>query len=140
MKKIKEIGIDDIELIKLFLSSLSKGKSKFRYFKNRPVSVIANHLLTILLLDDNLPIGYGHLDKENDITWLGVAISDNHIGQGNGTIIMNYLKSFAKIKSIKKISLSVDKDNLTAIELYKKMNFIKVKETSIYYVFEYRCK
>lgn len=140
MKKINEIGVKDIELLKSFLSFLSKGKSKFRYFNKRPVSVIENHLLTILLLEDDLPIGYGHLDKDDEIIWLGIAVSDNHISKGNGTIIMNYLMDFAKKKRIEKITLSVDKDNLPAICMYRKMNFIKVQESSSYYIFEHICK
>lgn len=49
-------------------SFISNNKSeKFRYFDKRDISVIKNHLLIIVVTDENnQSIGYAHIDNENN--------------------------------------------------------------------------
>ena len=62
------------EGVKQFLSNAGKSLETFRYFAKRPLSAMENHLLTLLALDGNTPIGYGHLDKDEN----------GHLGPGPG--------------------------------------------------------
>jgi hypothetical protein len=78
-----------IELLELFFNNNPKNQTTFRYFKNRNFDSIKNHILTLLLYQNNDIIGYGHLDKEDNITWLGIMLGDKYVGNGLGGIIMD---------------------------------------------------
>ena len=60
---IKKITKKDAKLLDLFISNCGKSEEKFTYFKKRNTGVLENHILTLLLLEDNFPVAYGHLDK-----------------------------------------------------------------------------
>jgi ribosomal protein S18 acetylase RimI-like enzyme len=113
-----------IELLELFFNNNPKNQTTFRYFKNRNFDSIKNHILTLLLYQNNDIIGYGHLDKEDDITWLGIMLGDKYVGNGLGGIIMDKLIQ----NSIDDIFLSVDKENLIAKNLYIKKGFYIIEE------------
>jgi RimJ/RimL family protein N-acetyltransferase len=125
--EIKVIDSNNKYLINIFLENIGKSNLSFRYFEKREIVVINNHLITCVLMLNSFPIGYAHLDKENNIIWLGIAIIENQQGKGYGNILMRYLVAFAKNKKIYEIFLTVDLDNLAAIHLYKKFNFKIVK-------------
>lgn len=127
----KKINFSDVYLINKFLGTMKEGKTTFRYFENRSLEVIKNHLITVLLVNDNLPIAYGHLDKEDNDVWLGIAVSDNYRGKGYGEKMLKYLIKYAKVKNIQQIKLSVDNNNIPAINLYKKYGFIEYKEDMV---------
>lgn len=115
--------------IKLFFDSNSVNQEKFRYFKKRNFDVIKNHIKTILLINENKTIGYGHLDSENDNIWLGIIVCDECKGLGYGSLIMDKL-----IDNFNKdIILSVDKDNISAMNLYIKKGFYFLSEHENYY-------
>ena len=114
----------DSILIENFLNNAGKSLDSFRYFNNKNINLIKSHKLTCLLIKNNIPIGYGHLDLDNNLIWLGIAIIENEINKGYGNKIMNYLIYKARMLNIKKISLSVDKNNLGAIKLYNKLGFV----------------
>jgi len=125
---ILEIDIENkkhIDLIEIFINSMGNSSSSFRYFKSRPISTIENHICTVLLVINNQPIGYGHLDKEGNDIWFGIAIVQTYIGRGMGKLIIQYLIRKADDLKISEIKLSVDKDNTSAIKLYEKYGFIK---------------
>jgi len=117
-----------VELITQFLQNAGDSLKSFRYFDRRPVQSINNHLVTMLLLNGTLPIGYGHLDVENGNVWLGIAVSGCYRGMGLGSRLMAELIDFADASGIEKINLSVDKDNKSAISLYQKFDFSFVRE------------
>jgi hypothetical protein len=123
-ESIIEIDLkNDSNLIEIFLSNAGKSLDTFRYFNSKKNNLINTHIVTCLLMKNNIPIGYGHLDLDNNVTWLGISIIENEINKGYGNKIMVYLINKAKILNIKKISLSVDKNNLGAINLYNKLGF-----------------
>lgn len=126
--EINKNSLKDIELLKLFISSMGNSVDSFRYYKSRPISVIENHLVTVILLVDNLPVGYGHLDKDGNNIWLGIAISQDYTGKGYGKMLMSYLVSKADVSGIKEVKLSVDKSNVKAIKLYNYFEFIQFQE------------
>ena len=123
---------EDITILKIFLDNLGEAKNSFRYYNSRPFNVINNHMVTILVIENNLPIGYGHLDVEENIVWLGICVIPKHHNKGIGKIIMSYLISKAQKFKISNIFLTVDIHNKPAQILYEKFNFKRINETKTY--------
>lgn len=123
-----DINNDNIYLLSKFLKDNPKSQNTFRYFKSRNFDCLKNHLVTRLYYENDLCVGYGHLDLENFI-WLGICVGDNHQGKGYGNFIMGDLISSTN----QDIFLTVDKENIPAFELYKKRGFVieKLNESNI---------
>ena len=121
---ILKINVDNVSLVQQFISSAGTSLNKFRYYQSRPFSVIKNHLVTCIVTVDNNAVGYGHLDKDGENVWLGIAIAERFVGHGFGELIMQFLISNAKSNYLSKIKLTVDSDNLAAKNLYMKLGFI----------------
>lgn len=119
-----------IENLKKFFNENPNNQETFRYFKKRDFNVIENHTLTVLLYSENNIIGYGHLDKDGEKTWLGIMLCDNCIGNGIGNIIMDKLIEQKKDN----IFLSVDKNNIVAKKLYIKKGFVLSEEKENYII------
>ena len=62
-KNIKTLN--DINLLKLCLNDSPNGTKSFRYYSNREFSIISNHKNSFLYYDNNVCVGYGHLDVED---------------------------------------------------------------------------
>jgi len=126
-KKIirKKPSIGDIQ--KYF--NLNKSEY-FRYFDKRKFDVVNNHIYTSLYYLENDTIGYGHIESEDDKNWLGMFITDTYRGKGIGNIILEDLLN----NSFKETHLTVDKKNVSAINLYKKYGFNIENEENNYYL------
>ena len=109
----------------------------FRYFNKRNLNVINNHLITIILLDKDLPVGYAHIDFDDNKYWLGICILEEYQGKGYGKKIMEYIFNNEKIKNIDKIYLTVDKINTVAIKLYTNFDFTIIDEKETYFTMCY---
>jgi ribosomal protein S18 acetylase RimI-like enzyme len=120
---VRTITTGDLPLLKSFVDRAGDSLVSFRYFAKRPFTVIGNHLVTALLMEDGAPVGYGHLDPDAGRVWLGIAIQEASRGKGYGKKMMDFLVSDARKKSIATLHLTVDMDNTTAIDLYKKFGF-----------------
>lgn len=132
MLHIIEIDETNHHYITTFLSN--NIPSTFRYFKSRSIDIIKNHVLTIVLLNEQqIPIGYAHIDYENKY-WLGICILDAYQGKGLGNKMMEYILNHEKITVLNDIYLTVDSTNENAIKLYKKFNFSIVELTENYYI------
>ena len=131
-----DIGPGNIDLLEGFIGKLGRASETFRYYNKRPVNVISNHLTTLMLTEDKMPVAYGHLEFENDTMWLGICVLPEKEGKGFGQLMMQRLIEKAKDKNIEKIDLTVDRINLKAIRLYEKFDFYKVSEHDSY--FRYR--
>lgn len=150
--KFVQVKYPDVKLLEQFIANAGSSLRSFRYFQKRPLDVIKNHLCTFLLVDDNGPVAYGHLDVSDEATisshcgddknvntekiiWLGVAVSEKYLGLGLGAMMMNQLISFGKNNKVEEIKLSVDNDNSSAIKMYEKLGFklIEKKETFSFY-------
>jgi ribosomal protein S18 acetylase RimI-like enzyme len=105
----------------------------FRYFNKRNINVINNHLITIILLDKDLPVGYAHIDFDDNTYWFGICILEEYQGKGYGKKVMKYIFNNEKIKNIDKIYLTVDKINTVAIKLYTNFDFIVNEDFETYY-------
>ena len=130
--EVVKINQDNVQLLKEFISSLGTAAHSFRYFNSRTTDVISNHLVTLILTDNGKPAAYGHLDPENDIVWLGICVIPAYQNKGYGKLMMNELVNAARQLQLKNISLTVDKDNQSAIRMYEQFNFSKEKEFDTY--------
>ena len=125
---INLINSGDTRLLEIFLNNAGKSLKLFRYYERRPFTIISQHLITCILTEDQNPVGYGHLDFENNTVWLGIALIESSFGLGYGKRIMKYLIDFAIKKRLSTINLTVDNDNMAAISLYKSFGFIVLNE------------
>jgi ribosomal protein S18 acetylase RimI-like enzyme len=113
----------------------SENKSDFfRYFSKRKFNIIESHVYTSLYLYDDNVIGYGHIDNENNKNWLGIFISEKYRNKGIGSIIMKDLLK----ESMNDVYLTVDKENINAINLYNKIGFTTEKEENNHYLMIYK--
>jgi GNAT superfamily N-acetyltransferase len=119
-----------IKELKFFLSKNKKSLLSFRYFNKRDLSVLDNHVYTSLYFNDNLCIGYGHLDLDNDKVWLGLITSEDFRGLGVGQFILKDLIS----NYDGEIYLTVDFDNHVAINIYKKHGFTIIEENNKHFL------
>jgi len=71
----------------------------------------------------------GHLDKEDDLVWLGIAVTQDHLGKGIGKKLMNHLIEVAKKLKLNEITLPVDEDNDPAKRLYENYGFKKIRSS-----------
>jgi ribosomal protein S18 acetylase RimI-like enzyme len=128
----EKINLKNLEKLKLFFKKNKKSKKNFRYYNTRKFDIIKNHLVTILYYQDNVCVGYGHLDKEENKVWLGIVVDEEHQNLGIGGLIMDDLLSRYK----ETIRLSVDKTNINAQKLYKKKLFTIIEENKNHYIME----
>ena len=117
-----------------FIKSNTNGVKTFRYYTKRPYTIIKNHIYTCLYYLDNICVGYGHLDSEDEKTWLGIIVSDNEVGKKIGDQIMDDLISNCK----NNIYLSVDLNNNSAVYLYKKKGFEILEKKINYYIMKFK--
>ena len=117
---IKDATLDDVDH---FLQRAGASLKSFRYFDKRPVEIINTHLITIVVMFESSPVGYGHLDKEDEQVWLGICVAESFGGKGIGNLIMNQLLTDAQKLGVSNIALSVDSNNRKAFNLYRKFGF-----------------
>lgn len=129
-----DINLNNTELIKTFVNSLDEEKNSFRYFNNRDLTVVSNHVYTCILFSDDKPVSYGHLDKEGDRVWLGIVVKKEFQGKGVSKKMMNLLVNKARVLNLNSIYLSVDLDNEKAIALYTKYGFKVVSKNKKNYI------
>lgn len=124
MYNIIYVSEQDVSPIEEFLEGCEKSLETFRYYSKRDIKEsVKNHSKTIILSYKELPIGYGHLDVEDEKTWLGICLADDFTGMGLGNIIMEALLDKVDFS----VCLSVDIDNHNAIKLYRKFGFVGVE-------------
>ena len=128
--KLVSITYKDKPLIESFIKRLGDSAITFRYFQNRSLDCLKQHLVTYFLIDEECPVAYGHLDKEGNYIWLGLCVIEERKKQGLGKKMLNHLINFAKQNNISNIHLSVDKNNIQAQNLYTKFNFVKIQENT----------
>ena len=129
-KLIQHTDLSSLIELDEFIKSNVNGIKTFRYYTKRPYTIIKNHIYTCLYYIDNICVGYGHLDFENEKTWLGIIVSDNEVGKKIGDQIMDDLI----LNSKNNIHLSVDINNNSAVYLYKKKGFEIMEKKINYYI------
>jgi hypothetical protein len=115
------IDTSNIDVLSSFLTEIGSSSNSFRYYSKRnPLDALSNHLTTLLLCVDEIPVAYGHLDKDGENVWLGICVKESEIGKGYGKMMMKVLTSSYGGD----IVLSVDRSNDTAISLYLRFGFV----------------
>lgn len=114
-----------------FDERLSRSRDSFRYFKNRSYEIVRQHLCTLMLSNAGADIGYGHLETEDGVTWLGIALVDSELGRGWGRLLMQRLLEEASARGIPELFLRVDRDNMRGIRLYRQFGFVECNESSV---------
>jgi ribosomal protein S18 acetylase RimI-like enzyme len=127
-KQLIELNHLNNDLLIGFLKSAGKSLETFRYFDSRDISIINNHLVTYVLKVNEQIVGYGHLEDENEKTWLGIAVIEAETGKGLGKYILKNLLESAIKNNIKTIHLTCDIKNNSAISMYTKFGFEIVEE------------
>lgn len=115
-----------------FLARAGKSLETFRYFKTRNVGkALEQHHCTLLGFDifpatavskSEIPVVYGHLDKEKDTTWLGLCVAEGFANQGYGKAMLRELLRRADEYAME-VRLTVDDTNEVARKLYEKFGF-----------------
>ena len=131
---MKKIVRTNNYLLSSLLKSSKDGVKKFRYFNTRHLEITQSHLISLIILENNIPAAYCHLEEDNNKFWLGILVSDNFIGNKLGSYCVNLLINIADALNINDIYLSVDKDNYKAISLYKKYNFLTIEEKELLFI------
>lgn len=126
--ELMHVSVDDTSLLEQFISAAGESLNSFRYFAQRELSSLENHLCTLLICKSGKPLAYGHLDREKDTTWLGIAVVDEARGKGLGSMMMQQLINQAHENKVQDIRLSVDNDNRAAIDLYRRFMFKTVEK------------
>lgn len=116
-----------------FFHEIDKDEIK-KYFSPHPFSKeFAQYLagykgkdLYAVIVFEKKILAYGLLrgwDEGYDTPSLGIIVNPMFHKMGLGVLLMNFLHLNAKLHGSKKIRLRVDKSNISAIELYKKLGY-----------------
>lgn len=123
--------LKDEEVLRRFMDSAG-NVSAFRYFSKRPLSSIKEHWVTLIGMEGDDPVCYGHLNSEG---WLGVCVVEGRRGEGLGKKMMSSLIEFGRQKKIGETHLIVDASNIGARSMYEKFGFKESlnKDGKVYY-------
>jgi sugar phosphate isomerase/epimerase/GNAT superfamily N-acetyltransferase len=135
---LTRINNKSTSLLENFLANAGSSLATFRYFSSRTFDVLNNHLVTYILEENGKALAYGHLDKENDIVWLGTCVIESQKGKGLGKKIMRALIAFAEMNCIPTVRLSVDNINSAAQALYIQSGFQKTEQRETFSFFEWK--
>ncbi len=136
--KFTRVTISNTDLLEKFIAHAGKSLDTFRYFSSRPLSIVKNHVCTWVIVEDGAVEAYGHLDKEVDTIWLGIAVADHARGKGFGKKMMQRLMESALALGLPKVKLSVDHINEAAIKLYLEFGFKLVEKKDTYGFYEWK--
>ena len=137
--EIRRLNLEqDIQDFELFVSEIRNNRENqhFRYFSNRDISVVFDHLVTFIIKEKSDIIGYAHLEFERK-HWFGIYVAPSFRGLGLGKMLWLSIKNYALETGVGLVYLTVDNDNKIAINMYKKMGFLEVDRTKKYTEFRY---
>lgn len=78
-------------------------------------------------MEGEVPVAYGHLDREEGVVWLGIAVAQPDQGRGLGRLMMERLLEEGRRRRVATVRLSVDEGNRGAIRLYRSFGFVEVE-------------
>lgn len=133
--KIIELNFNSLNRLSNKLSNFFENNKSDYYF--HPHNLNFDTLLNIIkattkdfygifMNNNNNIIGYGILrgwDEGYNVPSLGILIDKNYRNKGYSKKIMKELHNIAKIRGASTIRLTVLKENLTAINLYKNIGY-----------------
>lgn len=124
-------------LVERFVQRAGRSLTTFRYFAKRPFSVVGCHLCTWVIEERGQIEAYGHLEREGETVWLGLAVSEQAQGKGLGREMMQRLMDSAHALGLQVIRLSVDNSNQPAIKLYEKFGFRLLDRRETFGIYEW---
>lgn len=130
--KIEVKKATESELEKFFINNKSNF---FRYYDKRNYDHIKFHVYSALYFYEDKIFGYGHIDFEEK-NWLGIFIAEEFRGKKLSKYIIDDLLE----KSPSDVYLTVDLDNIKAINLYKQMKFEIIEKKDSHYLMVYKKK
>jgi len=138
MMQFIRVDIANTYLLESFIQRAGASLSTFRYFATRPLSVVKNHACTWVIEENQEVEAYGHLDREGETVWLGIAVTYHSRGRGLGRQMMRRLIDSATTLRIPTVRLSVDNSNIAAIQLYERFDFRLISKDKKSGVYEWR--
>jgi len=127
---------DTKELVRLFASFSSETRKRFhphpftKEFAKKICSNKKDIWFVLLNVDTQRFAGYAFVNKIPILKssgYLGIAVSDDFQRKGLGLKLMKTLLAVCRKEHVKEIYLNVDQDNLSALKIYKKLGFKKIK-------------
>lgn len=86
---------------------------------------------TFLCIDNKKVIGFIHIQElVDELDIINIVISEKYRRRGYASMLINHVINFAKGK---KLILEVSEQNINAINLYKKHNFVEINRRKGYY-------
>jgi ribosomal protein S18 acetylase RimI-like enzyme len=85
--------------------------------------------LHYVLINNETILGHGMLrgwDEGYDVPSLGIVIHPDVANRGLGSLFVGFLHSAAWRRGCSKVRLSVHKDNIAALSIYKKLGYVFV--------------
>ncbi len=135
--KFTRVSVSNTHLLERFVAHAGKSLETFRYFSSRPFSIVKNHVCTWVIEESGQVEAYGHLDKEGETVWLGIAVAEHAKGKGFGKKMMLRLMESAHALGLRKVKLSVDHVNEAAIRLYLQAGFKLVEKRETFGFYEW---
>lgn len=116
-----------IHVTQLPLNDIMTKENFFDEFKQK------NRYYFVIILD-NMLIGYiGLYEYDDDLNIIGIAIKEQFQQKGFGSMLIEFVKQFAKEKNKKSLSLEVDQNNKKAMNFYKNKGFVVTNIRKKYY-------
>lgn len=131
---IIELKQDNVHYLSRFMAN--EFPSTFRYFNNKTAEQVTKyHHTTVLAIDDDVPVGYAHIDYDiaNGSYWFGICVLPSHQLKGIGSLLIKNILEKFQHSTMEVLMLSVDKDNKIAIHLYEKYGFTILRSNDTVY-------
>ncbi len=123
------ICLKDNNIAGLVIGYTGKSYSKIKTLLDLLLKLKLTQILNYLIISSQLfDTAYTPYLEEDDFYISVIVVDEKYRNMGIGTLLLNHAVEIAKEKECKKIVLDVDRDNETALSLYKKFGFISLKE------------
>ena len=129
--EISEMSLTDFDEIKNVLTSDFDDFWNSETLKNELCNNNSHYI--VAKINNNI-VGFAGIKiilDEADI--MNIVTKKDSRNSGIGSTLFSSVIDFAKSKNVKKITLEVNENNLSAIHLYEKFGFVRIAERKKYY-------
>ena len=130
--KVNEMSLDDLNSIKDIL--LSNFDDFWNYNILKEELECASSYFLVAKNSNNEIVGFAGFKiiiDESDI--MNIVVKKNFRKNGIGSVLLENLISLSKSLNLKSITLEVNENNISAINLYNKFDFVKLGVRKNYY-------
>ena len=129
--ELDNMTVSDLDSISDILESEFDNFWNYNVFKQELIN--ENSLYIIAKIQDEI-VGFGGIWKSVDDAHItNIVVKKNKRNLGIATAILNKLINITKKLKFASITLEVNENNINAIKLYEKFNFIKLGTRKKYY-------